>query len=367
VRVRPTKIAFGLVGGAVILFGVGTNVQAGWVLVLAAMLLGICAAGAVLPFVALRGVVVEREAPATARAGEAVPVSVTVRNASRGLRGLVGVRDSFCGEGWAVVDVLRPGQARRFTDRRTGARRGVYTGGPVGLATGAPFGVAVAWKDIEVATTTVVHPRVFPARVPDALGRTAVAVRTPSGDISGVREYRSGDQLRHVHWRSTARRGELVVREFTEEDRGDLTIVVDAPHDPDTADAVASVACSIARAALGRGREVELRSGAGTVSATSPAVADDWGARLQPGGPGVEELLARGVRDALVVVIAAEERNAAAVSRLTAMSPSVVVLVDPDGREGARRVAASFGATLSASGHDVQVIPVAEDLSPWLR
>ena len=52
---RPSKRAVGLLLGAGILFLIGTNVQAGWLYVLAALLLGALAAGLVLPFAALRG------------------------------------------------------------------------------------------------------------------------------------------------------------------------------------------------------------------------------------------------------------------------------------------------------------------------
>jgi len=45
--------------------------------------------------------------------------------------------------------------------------------------------------------------------------------------VVSTREYRSGDSLRQIHWRSTARLGELVVKEFAEEDQPSLTVALD--------------------------------------------------------------------------------------------------------------------------------------------
>ena len=59
-NVRPTKRALALAGGVVALFLVGTNVQAGWVLVIAALLAGVLAVGAILPLRGLSGIVVGR-------------------------------------------------------------------------------------------------------------------------------------------------------------------------------------------------------------------------------------------------------------------------------------------------------------------
>ena len=68
---RLRKRAVGLLLGAGVLFFLGTNVQAGWLFVLAALLLGAVIAGLVLPATATAGVVVERRAPGRGAAGRA--------------------------------------------------------------------------------------------------------------------------------------------------------------------------------------------------------------------------------------------------------------------------------------------------------
>ena len=191
-RVRPSKRLFALGGGALLLFAVGTNVQAGWVLVIAALLLGIIAAGIVLPLAALRGVVVSRGVPARATAGDPLEVSLVVRNASRGLRGMFRVTDDFCGRGWAYVGAVAPGATRGFAGTRTGARRGVHAAGTCVVSTGAPFGVLTVRRSLHVASPIVVYPHTY--RVADRVltGYADRPVAAAAGDVSSVRDYRPG-------------------------------------------------------------------------------------------------------------------------------------------------------------------------------
>ncbi len=78
----------------------------------------------------------------------------------------------------------------------------------------------------------------------------------------GIREYRAGDPIRHVHWRSTARTGTVMVREFEEEQTRRLAILVDAAWDAGEAwtplDRVCAVAASVAMAALAQGHGARL-------------------------------------------------------------------------------------------------------------
>src|SRR5207244_7518688 len=72
------------------------------------------------------------------------------------------------------------------------------------------------------------------------------APRAGSGnELFGIREYRRGDSLRRIHWRSSARRGELVVREYEPPGVRTLHIVVDpAPPTDEVADQIARIAAS---------------------------------------------------------------------------------------------------------------------------
>ncbi|HEY8684257.1 MAG TPA: DUF58 domain-containing protein [Chloroflexota bacterium] len=101
----------------------------------------------------------------------------------------------------------------------TAVQRGVYTLGPAEIETGDLFGVFRHKANLGERLEVIVYPRIFrpeeiglPFR--ESLGEV-VARRSLYDDptlIAGSREYRRGDPLRRVHWKATARTGELQVR-----------------------------------------------------------------------------------------------------------------------------------------------------------
>lgn len=327
-RARPTKRLFFLGLGALALFAVGTNVQAGWVLAVAALLAGVLVTGAVLPLRGLRGVEVVRRTPRTATAGRPVPISLATTNSGRGMRALVRLTDDFCGKGAALVPLLRSGQTREYSSDREGARRGVYEGGRCLLETGAPFGVVLVRRTVDVASPIVVYPAVYDVP-PGVLYRlTGRRVLASDGEVSSVRDYRRGDPLRRIHWRSSARRGQLVVHELEIEQQADLTVAVDVPADPDVAEAVASIACSLALAAIRDGGDVALlAAGEGRARSRRVRTAEgvlDWGARLAPGSSGFGTVLGRAADAGAIVCVCPA---ATATDRLCALAQESSVFV----------------------------------------
>ena len=309
-RPRRRTAAFG--GGAILLFLVGTSVQAGWLLVLASCLLGATAAGLVLPRRMVRGIEVERRAPAEAFQGERVRVSLVVSNRSRGLRLALDLRDEHLEAVRAYVPRLTPGEAVIVETTRTATRRGVHDSSDVVVASAAPFGVAECRRRLAVPSPTVVYPRLvrleelsFLESAPTPERAIHSAPRRGTGpDYLGIREYRVGDSMRHIHWPSSAHHGALMVREFEREQTRRLAVVIDAVADlagadaPTPLDVCCSVAASVAFAAHGAGQGVRLVSAAGgravSVSRTDPAAALRWLAELGPGaGLSMAELIDR--------------------------------------------------------------------------
>ena len=129
------------------------------------------------------------------------------------------------------------------------------TGDPLGL-----FKLRRRGKDGEVA---LVLPR-FAALRAQPLGReleaSVTAPRAGSGtEVFGVRQYQRGDPLRRIHWRSTARIGELIVREFEPPGVQNLGIFLDpTPTSDAEADQVARIAASEAWDCLRAGGRVTL-------------------------------------------------------------------------------------------------------------
>jgi uncharacterized protein (DUF58 family) len=131
------------------------------------------------------------------------------------------------------------------------------------IGTGDPFGFFAARRRCPDNEVALVFPRFmsFAGRWEAREVESAVAApRAGSGnELFGIREYRPGDSLRRIHWRSSARHGELVVREYEPPGVRTLRIVVDpAPPTDDVADQIARIAASEAWECVKDGGRVVL-------------------------------------------------------------------------------------------------------------
>jgi uncharacterized protein (DUF58 family) len=297
---RPRRRAAALGLGALLVFAVGTNVQAGWLYVLASLLLAVMVAGWALPATMIRGITVERRTPHHAFQGDEVAVDLLLRGDPRHARFSLSIEDPCFSPTRLFVPHAAPGEAVVLTTVRRASRRGPVQDEPLRLSSSGPFGVATASRSIPGGGRTLVYPRVvrlgwFPGLeggseqgLPDA----STHRRGIGQDYLGIREYRSGDNPRHVHWPSSARHGSLMVREFERERPHRLAILVDTSADVGTdetpLDAVCSAAASIACLAMERGQPVDLwagRQGAlDALEASSQGEMLGWLAHVRPGG-----------------------------------------------------------------------------------
>jgi len=98
-----------------------------------------------------------------------------------------------------------------------------------------PFGLERAAVAATAGGTIVVHPRLvelealFTEGGAQARGARGLLLRRPSGfDLHSVREHQEGESLRRVHWRSTAKRGRLMVKELEDAPRDEVGVLLDA-------------------------------------------------------------------------------------------------------------------------------------------
>lgn len=266
---RPTRRSFGLAGLGALLVGVGATAQAGWLFVLAAGVLGALAASVPLS-PRLDRCRLRRELPATATVGHEVPVRLEVVAESRRARAPVRIEDHHPALDPAVIfcEPASVGHASAAEHRRRALRRGIFSGGELRLMSEWPFGALVARRKLDIDSPIVVVPepitlRAFPLASSAANEDAPVPPSSGPGDgFAGVRDYRTGDDVRRVHWRSTARRGHLVVREDARAALPHVAIVLagaDRGAAPDSAfEALVTAAASIAVHALSRGHRVDL-------------------------------------------------------------------------------------------------------------
>ncbi len=152
-------------------------------------------------------------------------------------------------------------------------RRGVYELGPVTVTAADPFGFFRFTRSFGSVDTVLVYPTapelpnfyVPPANLPGE-GRFRRRTHNVTPNVSGVRAYEPGDSYNRIHWRSTARTGELMVKLFELDPASDIWVVLDlqqAVHvgddeDDNTEEAAVSIAASIARYFVTANRSVGL-------------------------------------------------------------------------------------------------------------
>ncbi|MEV5143051.1 DUF58 domain-containing protein [Streptomyces sp. NPDC052727] len=179
-----------------------------------------------------------RLAPARVPAGSEARVHLRMDNVSRLPTGLLmlqdrvpyvlGPRPRF------VLDRVEPGGRREVSYRVRSDLRGRYPLGPLQLRLTDPFGMCELTRSFSTYDTLTVIPRVEPLS-PVRFGGEAKGYgdgRQRSLALAGEddvipRGYRYGDDLRRVHWRSTARYGELMVRREEQPRRSRCTVLLD--------------------------------------------------------------------------------------------------------------------------------------------
>lgn len=133
-----------------------------------------------------------------------------------------------------VVNGLGPRMSYTWRVTTICRQRGRYQLGPIRLRTSDPFGLFPLERDILATSHVVVYPMTFEIEqfalpvgiLPggDALRRRTHYVTT---NASGVRDYEPGDSFNRIHWRSSARRDRLIVKEFELDPLADIWVIPD--------------------------------------------------------------------------------------------------------------------------------------------
>ncbi|SIM45676.1 DUF58 domain-containing protein [Micromonospora cremea] len=242
-----TARGVGLLVAAVVLLGVGFRFAYPELTLLGA------AAGAAVGYAALtaawrpRLVVARRADPDRVARGEPASMTLTVRNTGR-LRSANLLAEDRCGDRSVPVPLLRlrPGRDTEVRYDVPTHRRGVVPIGPLRVTRRDPLGLVALARPYGASTPVWVHPRIHPlTAVPTGAGRSldGRVDGVPHGSITfdSLREYVVGDELRRVHWRTSARVGELMVRENVDTSLPRLVVLLDnrAAAHPQRVDGVA--------------------------------------------------------------------------------------------------------------------------------
>ncbi len=221
--------------------------------------------------------------PARVQVGTNTRVELTVRNTRASRTPVLRLRDPVSGTRGAdlLVSPLGRGERTIAAYRLPTERRGLLHIGPLDVVVGDPFGLTNLATVAAPATEVIVFPRIeqiapLPyttghdplagARQPNSLGRSGE-------DFYALRPYAVGDDLRRIHWPSSARHDELLVRQSELPWQGRTTVLLDvrrAAHSGESLELAVSAAASIVAATARRHDLVRLVTTAGSDSDFSP-------------------------------------------------------------------------------------------------
>jgi uncharacterized protein (DUF58 family) len=271
----------------------------------------------------------------------------------------------------ALLPPLRGGGRRLVTYRLRGGQRGRFELGRLEVRFRDPFGLVARRRRLPGTSQVVVYPPVWqlPEGVP--LGGTTTtggegrARPLPSGeDLANVREYVRGDDLRSVHWATTAHRGKLMVRQAEAPQDPRAVVLLDVREDRHVGQGPAgsfetavAVAASVTYHLAARGRQVAIIDR--PVRAAPRSLPwGDWLERLAGAAPERVDLpallsqLARGTAGdgALIAVLTVPEppELRALVRAGRGFSTKLCVLVDAPSHGGRGRRSEEATATVAA-------------------
>jgi len=283
---------------------------------------------------------------------------------------------------------------RRLSVRYVLARlpRGRYAFEDVRVEIADPFGLESVAVALPAPGALLVYPRLVRldrlfsetgAHAHD--GRRLLLRRHTGFELHGVREYEQGESLRRVHWRSTARRGQLMVKELEDAPRDEIAVLLDADASAvvgESFDVQVRAAGSILDSYVHRGRRAVLvvNSERRDVQQVH-SVAADWRRALEllaaaepTGRSTVARLLAehdgpaaRALELAVVTARLEPELVDRLVQRALSRRKVSLVHVDAASFNGARRRAEPLLLRLQTAGVPVAIVRAGDDLGAALE
>jgi uncharacterized protein (DUF58 family) len=227
--------------------------------------------------VPVRLAVLRQVAPVRVPRGDIAIGVVTCVNAGRWRSGPVAALDRCAGTDVRVdLPALRPGGADTTSYVLPTGRRGRFAVGPLRVVRTDPFGLVRRVPACGEPASLYVVPKTVPVRaltsgrVPSPEGLRSERAAGGTTTFHSLRLYEFGDELRHVHWRTSARTGTLMVRQLVDTSLPRTIVLLDdragGYRTPDDFELAVDVAASVALGAARHGYPVTVLAGARQLS-----------------------------------------------------------------------------------------------------
>lgn len=257
---------------------------------LAYALFGLCGASLALGVAGSRALGVKRRMSHNAgiTAGESVNVGLRLTNGSRIAGSGVEVEDRLPHRHVSRLPSV-PGMGESHLETTVSfPRRGLYGIGPVRVSSTDPLGLLRFRRDYGLAAELLVYPEIhdvpgLPVRS-GGEGGGGPRPMSRSEEFSGLRDYRPGDDRRFVHWKSVARTGKMVIKEFDPDAPRRFSVVLDLPSSHNFAAQELEDAVSAAASVISHLDEARLAYR--LILTDRDASATGFGSGKGPGGDG---------------------------------------------------------------------------------
>ena len=353
-----TKAGVGSIAGGVVVYLLAGQTQIGWLYLFDAVIWSLVLLSAIIPWWSLKPLRIKRRVrvhhPSKGRLEQAVPteddtveIELRVENRGRLARYFVKVLEECPleepgkGSRTFLLPTVKPGSDLAFSYTATCYKRGRYASATAVLETSGPLGLFVRRRRFDVPLNVTVYPLYYrmsgmltASEVP-MYQEGAARIRAAS-QFYGSREYQHGDPLRHIHWRNTARLGELVVKQFEEASLGSVAVAFEAGRDwgvgrETTLEYSIKIAASLAMDCAGSGRSIDLLTGPSPLYGAGWLEAMDYLSGLSEGrGVALSELatMAEANQPLLVVVTARDTHLLPGLIGLALDRPLTVMLLE---------------------------------------
>ncbi|MFB2972504.1 DUF58 domain-containing protein [Aerosakkonema sp. BLCC-F183] len=223
------------------------NTMAGWLYVISGISFALLGIAALLPVRSLRGIRVQRRPIDPVSSGDRLTIELEIQNQSKDPKTLLQFQDMIpfvLGQPiQRTIETIAPQETYRWIYYQPTQQRGVYRWYTMQLRTATPLGLFWCRRHRHAPATAIVYPTVLPLVAcplvdemgqedsPEFHSRDRRSNAANENITRSLRPYRWGDPIRLVHWRTSARYGQLRVRELEVFTGGqEVVICLDSAH-----------------------------------------------------------------------------------------------------------------------------------------